>query len=94
MYSAIASDSEGNLHQINSMYTDRAGDVAIEVYENNNVRRLYWIRCGIRFLTPQGNETDYIATRYRDGSSGNWAAVDHRLMEGYYADVACDRVSY
>ena len=76
-----ATDAQGRVHTIVTEYQDRVGDVAITVYANGTTGA-YWVRCG----------SDLIADRYANGASGTWDNVDHRNMEGWYADAACGRI--
>jgi hypothetical protein len=71
-----AYDEGNNAHTIKVNYVDREGDVSITVRARGNSTD-WWINC----------ENDLIAFASVDAE---WEPVDHRKMEGWYSDVACE----
>ena len=69
---------DGTQHVIVVERVDRAGDTLITV-GNGSGSTQFWIDC----------DTDSIATVVPGADSYPWRPVDHRLMEGWYSDVAC-----
>ena len=73
-----AYDSNNNEHIIKVEAQDREGDILIKVrVPAAGPIKYFWIDCAKDIISVDG------------AAYGEWYAVDHRKMEGWYSDVAC-----
>lgn len=74
-----ANDDLDNVHRIEYIRKDHEGDVQLKI--NVKDTEFYvWVNCKEDRIAVAGDDFD------------GWDYVDHRKMEGWYSDVACERV--